>query len=141
MSNADTVPIFYAWKMPDEASNYKIFPSCLEDDELVFFHGTDKANLDPIQKYGFKSASQLVDQNASTKEDDLASVSYSKTSALALNYACKKRSQNSNGVVIAVKFKSLCGLVVSGDVIHAYNPALQPEILGYCIVPAWYKHV
>jgi hypothetical protein len=70
-------------------------------------------------------------------------VSFSRTSGLALGYACGKRSEASpEGVVIAVRFGPDKGSQRRsqqfGLHVDRFDP--QPEIVGYCIVPATYVH-
>ena len=121
----------YDFPWPNDGKGYNIFPTDLENDPLVAFHGTSESSLNSIIQCGFKFGR------------DFPSISFAKTSALSLGYACSKRSEtSSNGVVIAVKFKSLSqpGVVEEVSCSHLYCQDKQPEIIGYCIVPQSYVH-
>jgi hypothetical protein len=122
----------YEFPWPDDNKGYKLFPEELENDPLVLFQGTSEKNLEPIANDGFKSCPPLE------------SVSYAKSSIYCLSHICSKRSNNTseNDVVIAVKFESLNvpGIVENLSDIHVYKTDIQPEIIGYCIVPHSYKH-
>lgn len=121
----------YDFPWPNDDKGYNIFPTNLENDPLVAFHGTSESNLHSIIQHGFKFG------------ECLPSISFAKTSALPLGYACGKRSETSpDGVVIAVKFESLGQPGVAEEVscIHLYPQGKQPEIVGYCIVPKSYAH-
>lgn len=119
----------YDFPWPNDDNGYDIFPTDLENDPLVAFHGTAESNLDSIIRSGFKIGGELP------------SISFAKNSSLPLNYACRKRSEISpNGVVIAVRFESLTQPGVAEEVscIHLYCQGKQPEIIGYCVVPENY---
>jgi RNA:NAD 2'-phosphotransferase (TPT1/KptA family) len=86
------------FRAPSEATRYCIFPEVLEEDPLVFFHGTAQGNLDSIIRHGFRP------------RPPLESVSFSHRSSLCIAYACNARNNTSpDGVVIAVRFSSLEG--------------------------------
>jgi hypothetical protein len=120
----------YAFPWPNDEKGYRLFPAAMENDELVAFHGTSRAKLDAIIKNGFAFAGELQ------------SLSFAKDSALPLRYACAARSADSpEGCVIAVRFAPPIprpGIVVETSVIHVYKLDEQPEVIGYCIVPADY---
>ncbi|MCK1603454.1 hypothetical protein IVB02_18905 [Bradyrhizobium sp. 166] len=118
---------------PGEHSDYAVFPAELEKDPEVFFHGTQQSLLQPIREEGFRMP----------PPPKARSVSFSRTSGLALGYACDKRSEASpEGVVIAVRFaadnRSERREESFGLHVDRFDP--QPEIIGYCIVPAAYDH-
>jgi hypothetical protein len=125
-------PEKYPFPHDPERSEYRLFPAELEDDEHVFFHGTAACNLGPILDNGFSIPIEPP------------SVSFAKNSALALGYASAKRTPASpDGCVLAVRYEKLDrpGLKVEVSMLHDYTCNPQPEIIGYCIVPASYRHV
>ena len=127
-----STPAEYPFRTPNEDSGYRLFPSEMENDEHVAFHGTAEAKLQSIVDHGFRICGELE------------SVSFAKNSNLALKYACDHRTQASpNGCVIVVRFESLNmgGMKVETSVIHIYKFLQQPKILGYCVVPADYEFV
>lgn len=110
--------------------NYNVFPPRLEEGPDIFFHGTAAANLASIIANGFRPSAQLP------------SISFSRESALALGYACEKRAAGTDGVIIAVRIDANRGGIRAepfGLHVDIIDP--QPEIVGYCIIPASYKHV
>ncbi len=129
---ADKMPICYPFPRAIGENGYRLFPDLLENDEFVAFHGTAEANLSSIIGNGFIFAGSLQ------------SLSFAKTSALALGYACRARREASpNGCVLAVRFGLLDrpGIVVETSVIHVYKLDEQPQVIGYCVVPADYRFV
>jgi hypothetical protein len=95
MSRIDSITK-YPFGETNEENGYRLFPDELENDELVFFHGTAESNLESIVNDGFKI------------QGSLPSVSFAETSALAWKYASEARSTTSpNGCVIAVRFQTL----------------------------------
>jgi hypothetical protein len=115
---------------PAEEKGYRLFPADLENDELVAFHGTARANLKSIFDNGFRFTA------------DLQSLSFAKNSPLALRYACCARSNSSpEGCVLVVRFASLneAGIANETSIIHVYALSQLPVIIGYCIVPADYN--
>jgi hypothetical protein len=123
----------YEFPWPDESKGYELFPKVLENDPLVLFHGTSEKNLQPIASGGFKAFPPL------------GSVLFAKNSIYCLSHICSKRSKETseNDVVIAVRFESMQGIGIKDNLsdIHVYNTDIQPEIIGYCIVPHSYRHV
>lgn len=112
-----------------EANGYRVFPDELEIDPLIAFHGTAAANLPSIigDGFGFKG--------------ELKSLSFAKSSALALGYACGKRSDASpEGCILAVRFQSSNGVEEEASLFHVYRLDRLPAVIGYCIVPATYVH-
>jgi len=119
----------YPFGQPGGENGYRLFPDKIEDDPLVFFHGTAAANLGSIVGEGFKI------------QGTLPSVSFGRTSELPLRYACEARSTASpEGCVIAVRFKSIEKTEITSEAfgIHVYKFDPQPEVIGYCIVPQDY---
>jgi hypothetical protein len=119
----------YPFQGANEEVGYRLFPDELEDDDHVFFHGTAEENLQSIVDNGFRITGSLP------------SVSFARGSGLALQYACKARSDTSpNGCVLAVRFRYLTkpGITSEPFGIHVYKLDQQPMIIGYCIVPAGY---
>jgi hypothetical protein len=128
MSRIDSIRK-YSFGQPSDENGYRLFPDELEDDPLVFFHGAAMANLESIVNEGFKI------------QGALPSVSFGRTSALPLRYACEARSAGSpEGCVIAVRFKSIEKPEIKSEAfgIHVYRFDPQPEVIGYSIVPADY---
>ncbi|BCH14946.1 hypothetical protein [Mesorhizobium sp. L-2-11] len=115
---------------PDEEKGYHLFPAAMESDSLVAFHGTARSNLAAIVAEGFKFTAKLQ------------SLSFAKESSYALSHACARRSETSpEGCVIAVRFSApipRSNVAVETSDIHVYDLAEQPEVIGYCIVPADY---
>ena len=112
-----------------DANGYRVFPAELENDELVFFHGTADGHRRSIIDNGFKVIGSLP------------SVSFASSSSLALRYACEARNAASpDGCIIAVRFASIDkpGIKSESFGIHVYKFDEQPEIVGYCIIPAAY---
>lgn len=125
----DQMPIGYSFLGASAENGYCLFPDYLENDELVAFHGTAEANLSSILANGFTRGC-------------LPSVSFAKSSSLALRYACEARTEASpNGCVLAVRFGLLNrpGIAVEHSVIHVYKLDEQPAVIGYCVVPADYQ--
>jgi hypothetical protein len=132
----------YKFQIPKKANNRNFFSNELESNSLVFFHITPKKNFLNICNKGFLSANTLG------KEDKicfspLMTVSYAKNSSTCLTH----RGQNSvrDWVIFVVKFKTLCSnnikkIMINPSGIHVDNEAIQPKILGYCIVPKTYVH-
>lgn len=123
-------PIEYPFVGATEATRYRLFPDELESDDYVAFHGTAEENLKSIIDGGFLFKASLQ------------SLSFAKSSSLALKYACEARGDASpNGCVVAVRFSSFDGLVLESSIIHVHRLEKQPTVFGYCIVPADYRFV
>jgi hypothetical protein len=82
----------YDFPFPNEEKGYSLFPSDLEQDENILFHGTATGNFDSIVADGFKSAKDIGKGTAS--DFLLQSVSYAKTSNQCLGYVCRNRSES-----------------------------------------------
>lgn len=122
----------YEFPTVSEETGYRIFSDCLENDPQVFFHGTAASNLASIARDGFSPSPPLC------------TVSFSSTSPVALRYASDARENGeAEGCIIVVRFPDLNarGLNISGDVLHDAQKGAPMEIMGYCIVPAAYRHV
>ena len=118
-----------------EALHYNVFPESLENDDLVLFHGTNAADWPSIQENGFQSSFQL-------KSEGLTSVSYAYKSSAALSHI-RGRHKSVEVVIVAVKFDAVAdrpGLVVNVSDIYVRD-GTQPEILGFCKIPASYDFV
>ena len=123
---------------PDDLENakYCVFPSELEGDELVFFHGTLAKNLHSILEDGFRIP-------ATNDDTGLASVSFAKNSNTALNHVCTKRkSEPGTYCILAVRYECLKHdhLKVNNSDIHDYSLDPPPSVIGYCMVPSTYQH-
>lgn len=116
-------------------NGYSLFSDDLENDELVFFHGTFERNYKSICQYGFKSAKELTG-------DGLSSVCYFNKSASALHYVISERQHGDNMVVFAVRFKKedMSRIAVKDEEIHVFIPEIQPIIIDERVVPADYVH-
>ena len=115
------------------ASAYRVFPASLEDDPDVFFHGTNAINLESILNEGFRFP----------PAGRARSISFHSDSALCLSYACDKRTPEApEGCIIAVRYSRphRRGLNQSGTFLLDHTLETQPEIVGWCIVPAGYDH-
>jgi hypothetical protein len=122
-------PREYPFPSAPERNEYRLFPDDMENDEHIFFHGTAEKNLASIVSYGFRISG------------DLPSVSFAKNSSLSLRYACEGRNDSAPcGVVLAVRYACLNkpGIVQESFGLHVYNFDEQPQIVGYCVVPASY---
>lgn len=87
----------HPFETPTEHRDYAVFSEGFEKDPEIFFHGTGRNVLEAILEEGFTPPAPPKAQ----------SVSFSRTSGLALGYACDKRSDASpEGVVIAVRFSA-----------------------------------
>lgn len=121
----------YPFPLDPEEVSYCVFPACMEDDPHIFFHGTNKVFLQSILTNGFSI------------QENLPSVSFSKQSSLALGYACKRRSEAApGGCIIAVRYSDLSASNLEREVSTLLDRTCdpQPEIVGYCLVPASYDH-
>jgi hypothetical protein len=120
-------------KIELENRNYRVFPTELEDDSLVLFHGTLARNFDSIQSNGFKSASALG-------IGTLESVSFAYKSDVALTHIA-----NLNGarIIIAVRYETLDNPKIRKNNvdIHDYALAPPPALIGVCRMPLEYKHI
>lgn len=126
------------YPLPDNLSerNYCVFPSDLENDPLVLFHGTARKNLDPILAKGF----QLPDPKSG---NPLISISFAKCSRESLTHVMdRRRSEPGEYSIIAVRYLTLERDDIADNPIdiHDYTLDPQPEILGYCIIPVSYAH-
>lgn len=119
------------FEKPREELEYRIFPSHLEDDPNVLFHGTCESCARPIRDHGFQSQSELK------------SSSFSRHSAVPLGYACKKRGDGMRGVIFAVRFEGLGvpGIRQEGDIVYLDDPSAGYGIVVYCFVPEDYQHL
>lgn len=124
-------PTIFPFTTPTEEEDFRIFPSDIEDDELVVYHGTAKSNVASILATGFR------------RNPEAESVSFAQKSFFALNYAAGKRTADSpEGAILACRLRALGepGVVVAGGLVHVYFDHLIPPIVGICIVPATYLH-
>jgi len=122
-------PREYPFPSAPEENEYRIFPDDMENDGLIFFHGTAEKNLDSIVNNGFRIS------------DNLPSVSFARNSSLSLRYACEVRDDSSPcGVVMAVRYDYLNErhIFQEGFGLHVYDLSVQPQIVGYCVVPENY---
>lgn len=114
-----------------------MFEDDLEDDPLVFFHGTALSNLEGIAAEGFR----IPDKSANT---GLASVSFAKKSGAALAHVLRRR-EDQPGVycIIAVRYQTIerAGIKENVSDIHDYTLEPPPELVGYCKVPDEVKYV
>ena len=108
--NGPAAIIQYPFQGANENNGYRLFPAALEDDPLVYFHGTAEGNLEAIIGNGFAFAR------------DLRSVSFALNSDLALRYASEARTDASpNGCVLAVRFNDLENVAVETSIVHVYR--------------------
>lgn len=113
--------------------DYRVFPSTLEDDPLVVFHGTAMSKFDAICAEGLKRGSEAG--------ATLKSISYAKSSMSSLDHWIRRREEGQDGVIIAFRFDSLDDLDV--EVAYIYDrkelPS-RPRVIGYVSVPGIYIH-
>lgn len=122
-------PIEYPFETPSEKREYRLFPDEIEEDPQILFHGTAEARLESIIENGFVIGGTLP------------SVSFAERSSLPLRYASNSRkAAGDRGVVIAVRFgkADIPYSESTNGITHVYRFDEQPEIHGYCIVPAEY---
>lgn len=125
-----TKPREYLFITPSEERLFCVFSDDLEEDPLVFFHGTQERSLDSIFSGGFRCQSPL------------SSVSFSKRSSSALSHACKnRRGAAVRGAIIAARYDRLPekGIVLGASDLHVFLPASLPRIFGYIVVPEHYR--
>jgi len=123
----------YPFNNPGERHGYRLFPADLENHPNVFFHGTEERVAQLIFNEGFRIPNLPL----------APSVSFSENSSLSLRYAAERRSDESpNGIVIVVRFnsddRSIIRSWAGGIHVDRFDP--QPEVIGYCIVPAQYNY-
>lgn len=113
---------------PTEHNNYSLFNSVLEDDDLVYFRITELSNLDPILQEGFKPS------------PGSHTVSFANKSRRSLSHQPNPKDQDY--VVFAVKFTQaqLDQVAMEGVDIQVARPEIQPQILGYCLLPKGFKY-
>jgi hypothetical protein len=126
------------YTFPDDLAktDYCVFPAELENCSLILFHATPAQNFEAIKSDGFKSA-------ASLGTGDLPSVSFAKRSSGALHQAMTKRANQPGAYCIfAVRYETLERNCLKNNVSDIYDYSLDPPptLIGYCTVPADYKH-
>ncbi len=90
------LPEEFLFPNPTDETSYRVFPDEMENDPLIFFHGTAASNLLPILAEGFRPVKVLT------------SISFARTSALALRYACESRTPEApEGCIIMVRFSNV----------------------------------
>jgi hypothetical protein len=121
----------YPFLNPTSENGYRVFPSDLEDDQLVVFHGTALCNLNSILEGGFRPKCQG------------GGVSFARGSELALGYAAARRGPHSpDGVVLAARLHpgAVAEIVIENSTVDVYKLELMPTIIGMCVIPAAYQH-
>lgn len=122
----------YEFQKIDGDWDYRVFPDDLEDDPNIFFHGTSASNFKSIVEEGFKTGPSL------------SSISFSRSSPLALKYACEGRKDaDPEGCIFAVRYPELNvqRIVVDHSMLHDFRIVKDIEIVGYCIVPSTYHYI
>jgi hypothetical protein len=130
-------PVEYQFPADPADTGYCVFPAALEDDELVVFHATPAENREAIIKHGFR----IPDRTGRT---GLPSVSFAKRSVAALTHAMNMHGEKPGAYcILAARYEKLDrpGLTINFSDIHDYTLDPPPKIIGYCTVPADYKHV
>ena len=127
------------YPFPEEpaATDYCVFPAALEEEELVLFHATPAEILESILRDGFR----IPDPSGN---NGLASVSFAKRSDMALIHAMTKRAQKLGAYcIIVVRYESFNRLGLKNNLsdVHDYTLDPSPKIIGYCTVPASYRHI
>lgn len=123
------VRIEYPFVTPTEERGYMLFPDVIENDPRILFRGTSEAELASVIQNGFAIRGSSP------------SVSFADRSSLPLRYACESRkSSGDRGVVIAAQFRNpmVPFAKFENGIVHVYRFEEQPQIHGYCIVPADY---
>lgn len=128
------------YQMPNDlvATGYSLFPQDLEDDLLVLFHATPIKNFQAICAGGFK-----IPSRCGTQGGGLCSVSFAKRSSTSLTHAMTKRkTRPGDYCIFAVRYQTLDlpSIVENLSDIYDYKLEPQPQIIGYCIIPATYPH-
>jgi hypothetical protein len=120
-----------------EERGYRVFPDELENDPNVCFHGTADENRQPIIEEGFKPRTDLP----GAPPEALKSVSFAKGSSLPLQHACEARAGGTkNGCILVVRFATFDNVACNVADVWVYRRDRMPEVIGYCIIPADYKH-
>lgn len=135
--------IEYQFPWPNEEKGYNLFPQNLEENENILFHGTFMRNFDSICKNGFLSADVIG--KGTNPNFKLQSVSYAKNSSQCLAHVCDLRNSSEDKAVLVfmVQFESISQSRIHVNIsdIHVYDPAIQPKIIGYCVVPEEYRFI
>jgi hypothetical protein len=114
-------------------NGYRNFPD-LENDPNVVFHGTSEEAARSIMKSGqFKPS------------ESLSSIGFCKTSDGTFVWFLDKLGKNptgtGNGCILAVRFDDIRALRDEPSHVYLDPGGPEPEIIGYCIVPADYRHI
>lgn len=117
---------------PTEENGFCLFARELEENLMVLFHATPKRHFHSITESGFRSANELG-------SGELTSVSYAKQSSGCLAHI--GNGVREDYIVFVVQFDSLeqQGIIVNLSDIHVYGSEIQPQILGYCEIPAGFR--
>jgi hypothetical protein len=120
-------PKIYPYTKPAEDSDFCLFPDCLEDDDLVFFHGTLDKNRQDIIRDGFRPA----------PDGDLVRVTYATVSKDTLQQMFYKLKDDGDRCVFAVRFESTSGpeFCQEGPLMRVHKTGPQPTVVGYMVIP------
>lgn len=124
------LPIAYPLPVDLEDRVYRVFPPEIEQDDAIFFHGTNAAHLSSILENGFIPSGELT------------SISFARESSLALRYASLARTEvYPDGCIIAVRYDDVHrpGLRHEPSILYDDTRDPPPVILGYCLVPSSYR--
>jgi hypothetical protein len=126
----------YTFPSNPEALSYRLFPSDLENDQLVFFHVTPIENYELIVRDGFK----IPGPNS---RSGLSSVTFAKESIAALTHGMQKRiSFPGDYCIIVVRYSEadMPRLRINSSDVNDFEMATQPAIIGHMTVPSAYSH-
>jgi hypothetical protein len=115
-----------------EERGYRVFPEELENDDHVFFHATAAEKLDSILETGLRPGIELG--------GNLATISYATNSMIPLTHWVTIRTEGQDGVILALRFKTLDEIFVDGGTHRSLALGTQPAIIGVCTVPSAYEH-
>lgn len=128
----EVVPVAVPFRMQTGDDYLPIFAQELETSSHILFHGTNFAHFESIWTDGWKPTRSLQ------------SVSFARTSALALKYACDSRTKEQpEGVILAFEFteNDLPRLRSEGSVVFRDPGGPDGRLVAYCRIPQHYRFV
>ena len=120
----------HPFRTPTERNAFQLFDLILEQDPLVWFHGTDDLNRQSIFASGFRPGKVT------------GTTSFCATSGVPLHYACMRRSGSpASGLVIAVQLDPLVASRMERTPTLDLDPTrVALTFLAFCVVPSSYVH-
>tara|TARA_R110001592_G_scaffold20926_18_gene84755 strand:+ start:4486 stop:4854 length:369 start_codon:yes stop_codon:yes gene_type:complete len=115
--------IKFEFIIPTKNNNHQVAREEFENDPLVLFHTTPMKNFGSIVEQGFRFG------------EIVKSVSYAYKSTSCLMHRGEFVAEDY--AVFIVKFETLDQDFITKNIldIHVHNEDLQPEIIGYSIIP------